>query len=391
MIFRVVNEERMEQVRDLWKYSFEKEDDPFFQWYFSEYCGKDNTVIGGFDENDSLQNMLHLNPYMLRIRGYEQLVHYIVGVATAPESRGRRIFGELLKTAFEVLRSQQFPFVLLMPIHAGIYLPYQFSYCYYRHKYDMDIKIFQPGKTGEDLPVRRETADKVKLSAIYERTVKNWNGVPVRTDFQWKKLLTVHGMENVLCAVCYRDTEAAGYMLYKVADGVFNIIELLSCDQEVRNRLLQYAAQHKSESTRLTWLAEEWDKSYLYFKDQNLSGELYPFMMARCIDARLALSKLPVPDNIPEDSIVLLLSDNIIERNNHLLKLKTSAGKLDVVSTMDDEEITMDMGAFTQLYFGTFSASELYEAGMIRTGNMEKLALLDKIFPKCRNYINEYF
>ena len=53
----------------------------------------------------------------------------------------------------------------------------------------------------------------------------------------------------------------------------------------------------------------------------------------------------------------------------------------------------MDMGTFTQLYFGAFSATELYEAGRIRVkaGAEEKLELVDILFPKQRNFINEYF
>ncbi len=51
----------------------------------------------------------------------------------------------------------------------------------------------------------------------------------------------------------------------------------------------------------------------------------------------------------------------------------------------------MDMAAFTQLYFGTFSAQELWEAGRLRTTKPEKLRLLDLLLPKCENYINEYF
>ena len=53
----------------------------------------------------------------------------------------------------------------------------------------------------------------------------------------------------------------------------------------------------------------------------------------------------------------------------------------------------MDMGASTQLYFGAFSATELFEAGRLRVkaGAEEKLSLFDKLFPKQRNFINEYF
>ena len=391
MTYRVVTEARMSQVMDLWDYCFEKKDDPFYQWYFSEYCGKDNMVIGGFDEQDKLQNMLHLNPYMLNIRGAQILTPYIVGVATAPEWRGQHLFRPLLETAFEVLRSQDFPFALLMPINAGIYLPYEFSFCYYRHKYDMPLEKLQTAQAGSSLKVVRTGLDKEVLAKLYYNSSKVWNGVPVRTDFQWNKLLKVHSLENVQCAVVYKEDEPCGYMLYKLQDATFNVIELMADDVNARNRLLQFAAGHKSEAKRFTWLAEAWDKTYLNFADHNESGSVQPFMMARCIDARLALEKLPVPADMEENSIVLLLTDSVILRNNHLLKVKTAPGKLEAVSTVDNEDITMDMAAFTQLYFGAFTATELAEAGKIKVHNAEKLSVLDKLFPKCRNYINEYF
>lgn len=391
MIYRVVNEKRMPQVKELWAYSFEKPDEPFYQWYFDNYCGRDNMVVGGFDEQDKLQNMLHLNPYMLRVRGVEMLTPYIVGVATAPEARGSHLFGGLIETAFEIIRSESFPFTLLMPIYAGIYLPYQFAYCYYRHGYDMPLASLKVRSDGDDLTIRRMELDKEVLGNIYFNATQTMNGAPVRTDFQWNKLLAVHKLEGVHCAVCYSGDAAAGYMLYKLENGTFNVVELLAANQKVRNRLLAYAAQHKSEAKRFTWLAEEWDKTYLQFADQSLTGSVQPFMMARCVDARLALEKLPVPDNCPIGSVVLLLNDNVIGRNNHLLKLETAQGSLKMATTMDDEEVTMDMGAFTQLYFGMFSAAELAEAGRIKVNDYSKLAVLDALMPKCRNYINEYF
>ena len=35
--------------------------------------------------------------------------------------------GELMDKTFTMLRAMKVPFVVLMPIHAGIYLPYGFS------------------------------------------------------------------------------------------------------------------------------------------------------------------------------------------------------------------------------------------------------------------------
>lgn len=406
MIFRVVNEERMPQVTELWDYCFEKREEPFFKYYFGEYVGKNNMVIGGFEkvgpadeegkQQEKLRTMVHVNPYMLRIRGQEQLAPYLVGVATAPEARGQHAFGPLLNTTFEVLRSEGFTFATLMPIYAGIYLPYEFAYCYYGLQYKMALADLgrELGKAaGRDLAVERVALDKELLSPLYAKLTSQYNGVPLRTDFQWHKLLTVHDLEGMQCAIVYRAGEACGYMFYYISDGCFTVHELLTDGADARNRLLQYAAMHQSSAKEFSWLAPAWDKTYLGFADQSLSPQLRPFMMARCLDARKALGQLAVPEGAQAGSVVLLLTDKVLDRNNHLLKLTVDAGAVAVKSTIDVEEVTMDMGAFTQLYFGAFSAKELWEAGRLRVnaGAEAKLALLDSLLPKRRNFINEYF
>ena len=99
---------------------------------------------------------------------------------------------------------------------------------------------------------------------------------------------------------------------------------------------------------------------------------------------------MPIAASDSSSSIDMLLSKIMIERNNHLLQLRTSPGKLEAVSTLEQEEVTMDMGAFTQLYFSAFSATELWEAGRIKCSDVRKLQLLDELIPKCRTNNNEY-
>ena len=134
MEFNKISEQDRMQVEELWDYCFEKREEPFFQYYFQHYCFEQNTVWGAQQEG-RLQSMLHLNPYVLALRGREQNIPYVVGVATAEAARGKHLMGELLQACFSALRKQGTDFVYLMPIYAGIYLPYGFSFCYERLKY----------------------------------------------------------------------------------------------------------------------------------------------------------------------------------------------------------------------------------------------------------------
>ena len=398
MIFRVVNEGRMQQVRDLWTYSFEKPGTAFYDYYFQEYCGKNNMVVGGFEEVNKwerLRTMVHINPYRLRLRGQELLVPYLVGVATAPEARGRHCLEELLDTTFEILRAQECSFVTLMPIYAGIYLPYGFAYTYYRHKYEGSITMFKTLPTSSSLRMEREPLTKELLTPLYARLTEKYNGLPIRTDFQWQKLLAVHSGEGVQAVVAYNEEGPVGYMLYTLNEGTLTIIELLASEVIVRNSLLKYASGHESEAKRLLWLAPAEDKAYMQLADQANSGSVQPFMMARCIDARRALALLAKP--LPEQGqLILLLTDEQIPRNNHLLSLSWDNGPLKVKSTVDQEDFKIPMAAFTQLFFGTFSGQELLEEGLLSsslTGEQlqEKLALLDQLLPKALTFNNEYF
>lgn len=392
MKYGVVKKAQLAQVEELWDYCFEKRQEPFFEYYFSEYCCKQNIVMGAFDDEGQLKSMVHINPYRLRVHGQEQLVPYLVGVATAPEARGAHIVKPLLQLTLEALRAQDVNFVTLMPIYAGIYLPYEFSYCYYRHTYKLPLAALTLPKAGADLAVERIPLNAAVMAPLYERCLAGVNGAPLRSDFQWQKLLTVHAQEKVLCALVKRAGESVGYMLYSIADGVFTIIELLAVDVQAKNRLLQFATTHQSSAKELSWLAEPWDKTYLHFKDQSVTGSLTPFMMARCLDVQRALEQLVEVDKALKGHFVIKVTDKLL--GDVSLKVSAAAGNLrtERLERADaDCDISMDVGAFTQLYFGTFSAGELQEAGLLVCEDEEKLALLAKLLPKQRTYINEYF
>lgn len=383
MRFRFAKSEDMDQVEALWDYCFEKREEPFFQYYFGQYSGKENKIYGAFletAEGERLQSMVHLNPYKVRINGQEIELPYLVGVATAEEARGHHLMGEMLKHLFQEPEIRQLPFVFLMPINAGIYLPYDFAFTHCRHEYKVPSRAVEPLKAGEGISLKgkvSELSDEAVLAPLYKACTMEYNGVNLRPHKQWEKLLTVCRQEGMQLVVAYENGEQpAGYMLYHIADGTLEIFEMLYQDTGVRNALLRQAAsiaQQTEGCENIHWLAPVEDKAYLAFKDQSHTGSLAPFMMFRVINREAAI-KMCQGDR----HIVTEKCDNDSPMSQDNIALMETLNKLSIAS-------------LTQLLMGTFTATELWEEGKIKDISTEERNLLDKVFSKKKNWINEYF
>ena len=373
MEYRFAEAEDMEQVETLWDYCFEKKEEPFFQYYFSQYNGKENRVYGAFQKTETgekLQSMVHLNPYTVRINGQWVEIPYLVGVATAQEARGHHLMGKMLQHLLAEPEIAQLPFVFLMPINAGIYLPYDFAYTHYRHEYKLPLKALEELPDAKGIQVEKlelSLGAKGLLGPLYESLTDQYNGVNQRGFKQWQKLLTVCLQENMQLAVASCETAKAGYMLYHQAEACLEIFELLASGSEVRNALLKQAAKAAAEQglTQIHWLAPMEDKLYLNFRDQANTGSLVPFMMFRVVNRDAAI-KLCVAG-------------------------EQSAGTVGQALRQIFDQEQLPMASLAQLLLGTFTASELQEAGAIKVKNAETLKQLDACFPKQRNWINEYF
>lgn len=415
MKFHLVDDNQLEQVKDLWDYCFEKREEPFFKFYFQEYCLQENNVIGGFeqiDDSEYLRTMVHINPYRLQIRGQELPVPYLVGVATAPEARGQHLMGKLMKTTFEALRTQGIFMAFLMPIYAGIYTPYEFAFCYDRLKYVWEIGSLalppldaeskkltlvymqvKSSEQNEEAPIYDEALAEI-LGYVYDAYTAEINGAPKRNDMQWHKLLTAYVHEQLKAIIVHKDGVPQGYMLYRICEQRFEVVELVALTMAAKLRMLAFIEGHKSEAKQAEYLAEAWDKTYSYLLNAEQAPQKRPFMMARCIDAKgllQGMKKLPKDAEELKGSLVLLLRDSVLQRNNQLLELHCQGGKLEVQNSIDKEQVSMDMSAFTQMFMGYMTATELADNGKLQCTDVEALRFLDKLFPKQRNWINEYF
>lgn len=121
-----------EKCRLLWQQIFGDSDS--YMEYYEHYKWKENLVLLLCQEDEAV-SMLHLNPYDILWEGRKVCLHYIVGVCTKQELRGRGYMGNLLSEALRMMYRRREPWTYLMPAAEELYIPYDFVPVYRTMRY----------------------------------------------------------------------------------------------------------------------------------------------------------------------------------------------------------------------------------------------------------------
>jgi len=388
MEIRLTTNQDLEQVKNLWAYCFENYE-PFFSWYFREYYQGDNT-IGAF-EKDRLLSSLQLIPYNIYLRGQVLPTSYIVGVASFPEARSAGIVGKLLVESLVELRRRDHVISLLMPFKASFYYPYQFEICYHHYKYDINLDDLKPVTTtyGDFLSIKG-TDNILELDEVYQEFVRNKHGYIVRDTKNWRLLLEEHEGEKGYSYLLKNDEKVEGYILYYLKDDKMIVREMAYSNRQVQMSLFQFIYNHRSQVKKLEWSAPLDDTTFFSLSDPKEGISIYPFLTARIIDVKGLLTKINYPVDINVD-LIINVSDNWASWNNKHFWVSVSDGQAVVKSTSEEPDISIDIGAFTQLIFGRLSVQEIIYMERIELKDNSYGIVFDKLFPPCNNFINEYY
>lgn len=123
---RYLDQKEKERTRDLWEEAFPEDSASFDDYYYREKL-KDNRILAR-EENGQIVSMAHLNPYRIRVRDREYMLHYIVGVATREDSRHRGHMRAILGKMLRDMCAAGEPFTFLMPAAEAIYRPFGFRF-----------------------------------------------------------------------------------------------------------------------------------------------------------------------------------------------------------------------------------------------------------------------
>ncbi|MDO5293404.1 MAG: GNAT family N-acetyltransferase [bacterium] len=388
------DEKQVLQCYDLWNDCFG--DSKEYMGYYFENKLKDNQVYV-IEEEDQVISMLHLNPFSMSLKGREHVYHYIVGVATQEEKRGRGCMRNVLTKALREQREAGEIFTYLMPAAKEIYLPYDFRYIYTQDRVSGSITSDAALSSNRVVKPYMELSDHQKQEVVLfvmEHLEGEFELYTVRDKAYYERLvLEMQAAGGEVIAV-YNDLKLEGVCSYMLENGHMEVVETITSPElteQIENAILSYALIHaKEKSLQVAWLETHFlNRKVLQALIQDSEYKKQPIIMARLLDAEQALSLLTLKKE-EENAVTLKLAvrDPLILENQKTYKVTASMTQTVVEETEEDYEVYMNIAELTQFFFESASINEL----AFETKGMEKsqaITILEK-FSGCKNsYINE--
>ena len=122
-----------------------------------------------------------------------------------------------------------------------------------------------------------------------------------------------------------------------------------------------------------------------------------PYMMSRIVDVKAAFESIPVNPEALMMPITMTfgVKDGLCEWNEGRYEVQYGGALTPTVKkvsdTLDgDVDITVEVGALSQLLMGTLTARDLAFEGKL-SANEEWLEFFDILYPEQKTYINEWW
>ncbi|WP_066071618.1 GNAT family N-acetyltransferase [Neobacillus soli] len=353
---------------------------------------KNHKILGIWDDN-MLAAKLHLIPLKVFMKDAEWEMGGIAGVATYPEYRRNGYVKTLMIESLKHMQNNGQIVSLLHPFDISFYRKYGWEILSEQkkvtiEKIDLKFLEMQPGF------IRRYTKEthNEEIEKIYDQFCTQYTGMLKRDTNWWKQ--NVYG-ENSKLAVYYNSNqEAKGYILYEVKERKMKVEELVALDHEGRIGLWNFICQHDSMVETVTINLSIHDPLPYLMPQPKVKTELYPYFMARVVNAEECLRRFPFIQG--SESLFLHLEDVHAPWNNgsYLLgkgEIKVYKEKTGAQCVHPPKKgIQLNINSLSTILFGYKRPMELYDMGYMK-GSKTEIELFEKMVPAFKSSFFDFF
>ncbi len=395
---REVTVEHIEQYNKLLRYVFQVTNQSLnnYEWEETEIIKakspivEKSDVIGWFD-GDNLVSQLAVYPLKVRIFDQTYDMAGLTGVGTYPEYAGMGLMNKLIERALLNMRAKGQTISYLYP----------YSIPYYRKKgWEIVTDKISYEITDHQLPKRKNVKGKVVRVAATSTEVKDTyhsfalqtHGALIRDELAWNEYF-LWEKDDLLAAVYYsEDDELDGYVLYRIANEVFFVKEMIFINEDARNGLWNFIGAHFSMVTKIKGHIYTDETLAFLLEDADIQEIISPYYMARIVDVEGFIAKYNFEESVAKSrSWIFNLDDPILECNKGVFKLEIDAkgeATIKKVSAKTDDKI--DIQTLTTMLLGYKSPTYLQKIGRISCSK-ESIDMLDDAIRQESPYFSDYF
>lgn len=407
MKIRLANKDEKEQIINIWNYCFRDPKD-YVDFYFENVYSNENTLV--CDDDGKILSSLQLNQYVINVRGVDFPVSYIVGVSTLPEFRGKGMMKRVMEEMFDEIIKRGQHIAILMPIDTRLYRRFGFENCYDILTHSIEVKDLNNFRAkGDFVELKKEKLLEVDnlpkdLIDVYSKSMKNLNGYTKKDGDYFLRYLRDMKSEGGYIYVNYIDGIAQSIISYYINGDEMNVRNLYAIDNDALKSALGFIYSHNTQVKNVEITQDVRSKiPYLVPNHRFLKTDVGQFMMGRIIDVEGTFEDIQdsfdkdlvqrISINSGSDTVKFRVYDDYIEDNNVQISFNIEGDGLYYIISKDFSELTtnsianVSINEFAMLIFGYKSVFEI--DGFEGLSDDEK-KMIEVIFPRCDNYIDEY-
>ena len=345
--------------------------------------------IWGWMVEGKLAAKVHIIPLASYINGQVFKMGGIASVATWPEYRRQGMIKNLLFHALQEMKKNGQTISLLSPFSIPFYRKYGWELAFTDKKYDIPIgNLKREWKTQGD--VRRIEKDVALLHDIYTIYARKFSGMLTRDEKWWEQRVLTDPSAHI--AVAYNEAgKAEGYLIYKVKERIFTVLEMAYTSLNGWKLLLEFIANHDSMVKNVKMIVPENDQLTLLVDDPRFDQKITPYFMARIVDVLAFLKQYPFQKTGSDWELLINVEDSFFPENSGTYKLTENAAGVEVDKTSNLQSgIQCTVQQLTVMLLGYKRPSELYDVGLIH-GNIEDIKHLEKLIPEQQTFLSDFF
>lgn len=396
LVLKPVGTEYLDQFNELLRYVFQVTNQVLAQIGYEDGeiikakhpVMKKADVLGWFND-DQLVSQLCIYPCLVNIHGKIFKMGGLTGVGTYPEYTNLGLMNDLIRVGLTKMREKE----------QWISYLYPYSVPYYRKKgweiisehISFTIKDSQIPHY-DNIPgfVERLSVGDSDVLNTYDQFARTNHGAMIREELEWEEYWRWDNEEEYTAAVYYDSKDQpTGYAMYRIAEDIFQIKEMIYLNQEARKGLWNFISAHFSMIEQVKGNVFKNEPIAFQLYDSQIEEIIEPYFMARIVDVAAFLKKYPFQEQGKPFHFVV--SDRVADWNEGVFGVSwDEKGDLMITNEAIGKPVVLNIQTLSALLMSFRGPSYFHHIEHLQA-DLETVEMLEKIIPDEQPYFSDYF